>query len=246
FEVAYESVTIDSDVNLSRAGLPSNPGTRRYSVMITLQPKRVPQTKAAVVNAALAEVPQAARELYQQSLELSKAGQPAQAIDDLKAALALYPKFPLALNELGVQYLKIGQANKAVEPLRSAVGLSPDAFTPKLNLGIALLEVQQYADAETQLREALKLSSMPTAHMYLGITLAHLRDSSEAEKELKQADELSGDQLTLAHYYLGGLYWQLRSYQLAVNELETYLRLAPNAPDAERVRNTIRDLRAKL
>lgn len=245
FEIAYENVTIDSDVNLSRAGLPSNPGSRRYSVIITLQPKRVPQTKAAVVNAALAEVPQAARDLYQQSLEFSKAGQTAKAIDNLKAALSLYPKFPLALNELGVQYLKTGQANKAVEPLRSAVSLSPDAFTPKLNLGIALLEVQQYAEAETQLREALKISSTPTAHMYLGLTLAHLRNGSEAEKELKLAIELSGNQLGLAHYYLGGLYWQLRNYHLAADELETYLRLTPNAPDAERVRGTIKELRAK-
>src|SRR5262245_43322089 len=84
FETAYENVTIDSDVSVSRAGIPSNPGARRYSVIITLQPKRGAQIKTSVINAALAEVPEAARELYQQSLEFSKAGQPAKAIDDLK------------------------------------------------------------------------------------------------------------------------------------------------------------------
>jgi Flp pilus assembly protein TadD len=245
FEIARENVTIDSDLNLSRIGLPSTPGTQRYTVLVTLQPKHQPQAKASVINAALAEVPQQARELYQQSLEFAKAGQSAKAIDGLKAALSLYPRFPLALNELGVQYLKTGQVNKAVEPLRSAVKLSPDAFTPKLNLGIALLETQQYAEAEPQLREAVKLVSTPTAHMYLGLTLAHLQNGAEAEKELKLAIELGGDQLALAHYYLGGLYWQLRRYQLAADELEIYLRLSPNAPDAQRVRGTIKDLRAK-
>jgi len=215
--------------------------------MVTLQPKPDKNNvKTGVINASLADVPDEARALYQKAVDLIKAGDSQRAVENLKNAVALFPKFPLALNELGVQYLRLGQANKAVEPLRSATALSPDAFTPKLNLGIALLETQQYADAETQLRQALKISSTPTAHMYFGLTLAHLKNSAEAEKELKLAIELGGDQLALAHYYLGGVYWQMRSYRLAVNELETYLRLTPNAPDAERVRGTIKELRARL
>lgn len=139
YEVASEGVSIDSDVNLSRSGIPSNTASRRYTVMITLQPKRTNHSKASVINASLAEVPEAARKFFEKGLEASQAGDPLKAIDNLRAAISLYPKFPLALNELGVQYLKLGQANKAVEPLRSAVELSPSAFTPKLNLGIALL-----------------------------------------------------------------------------------------------------------
>jgi tetratricopeptide (TPR) repeat protein len=162
------------------------------------------------------------------------------------------------LNELGVQYLKVGQVNQAIAPLRAATSLSPDAATPKLNLGIALLETHQYPDAETQLRNALRIGPTPTTHMYLGLTLAHLKNSSEAEKELKAALDGGGNQLPIAHYYLGGLYWQLagevpevevekrRGYsRAAADELEMYLRLTPNAPDAERVRGTIKQLRAK-
>jgi Tfp pilus assembly protein PilF len=247
YEIARDNVTIDSDLNLSRMGIPMNSGTKRYTVMITLQikPSTETRTKASVINAALAEVPDAARNLYQKALEFDRNSENQKAIENLKVALSLYPKFPLALNELGVQYLKTGQANKAVDPLKSAAGLSPDAFTPKLNLGIALLETQQYQEAEAQLREALKITSTPTAHMYLGLTLAHLRNDLEAEKEFKAAISSSNDQLSIAHYYLGGLYWQTRQYNRAAEELETYLRLAPNAPDAERVRGTIKELRAK-
>ena len=213
--------------------------------MVTLQVKASNHTKASVLNAALVEVPEEARTLYEKALELAKGGDNAKAIEKLKTAISLYPKFPLALNELGVQYLKIGQANRAVEPLRSATALSPDAFTPKLNLGIALLETQQYRDAEAQLRNALRIISTPTTHMYLGLTLAHLQNGVEAEKELKAAIDSGGNELTIAHYYLGGLYWQLREYSRAADELETYLRLTPNAPDAERVRGTVKQLRAK-
>ena len=245
YEIARESVTIDSDLNLSRMGVPANTGTKRYTVMVTLQVKAANHTKASVVNAALAQVPAESRALYEKALELSKAGEVNKAIDSLKNAVALFPKFPLALNELGVQYLKIGQANRAVDPLRSATTLSPDAATPRLNLGIALLETQQYQEAETQLRMAMKVNPTPTTHMYLGLTLTHLQNDLEAESELKAAIESGGNQLAIAHYYLGGLYWRLRDYHRAAEELETYLRLTPDAPDAQRVRGTIKELRAK-
>ncbi|HMH43345.1 MAG TPA: tetratricopeptide repeat protein [Pyrinomonadaceae bacterium] len=245
YEIANEGVTIDSDLNISRSGISLNSGTRRYTVMVTLQVKASNHTKASVVNATLAEVPPEARASYEKALQLAKSGESARAIENLKTALSLYPKFPLALNELGVQYLKIGQANNAVEPLRSATLLSPDAATPKLNLGIALLETQRYNESETQLRNALRITATPTSHMYLGLTLSHLQNNAEAEKELKAAIETSGDQLTIAHYYLGGLYWKMDDYHRAVDELETYLRLTPDAPDAERVRGTIKQLRSK-
>lgn len=246
YEIARESVTIDSDLNLSRMGIQLNTGARRYTVMVTLQPKPDKNNvRTGVINASLAEVPEEARSLYQKALDLIKAGDPQKAVENLQTAVSLYPKFPLALNELGVQYLRLGAAAKAIEPLKSAVQLSPEAFTPRLNLGIALLESNNFLEAEAQLRDALKVTSSPTAHMYLGLALARLKQNNEAEKELKQAIELGGAQLGIAHYYLGGLYWQTGSYKQAADELETYLRLTPNAADAQRIRGTIRDLRAK-
>ena len=246
YEMARESVLIDSDVNLSRSGLPSNNLSRRYTVWITLQPRLESgnRAKASVVNAALAEMPERPRKLYEKALDLARTGKAMEAVDNLKAAVALYPIFPLALNELGVQYLKLGHADKAIEALKTASKLSPDTFIPKLNLGIALLEAKQLPEAETQLREALKLNqSAPTAHMYLGLTLLKLLNYQEAEKELLRTIDLGGNDLGLVHYYLGGLYWQKRDYRRAADELETYLRLTPNASDAERVRASIKDLR---
>ena len=247
YEIGREAVYIDSDLDLSRMGLPSIKTSRRYTVMITLQLKHnTANAKPSVINAALADIPETARALYEKGLEQGRAGNPEKAIDNLKAAISLYPKFPLALNELGVQYLKLRQAHKAVEPLRSAVKLSPDAFTPKLNLGIALLETQQLAEAEIHLRDALKQNDgAPTAHLYLGLVLTKFRNYPDAEKELRRSIDLGGAQLALAHYYLGGIYWGRGEYRQAADELETYLRLTPNAQDAERVRTTIIALRSK-
>src|SRR5262249_51701372 len=246
YEIAREAITIDSDLNLSRVGVKLNSGSRRYTVMVTLQSKRDKNSvKPGVINASLAEVPDNARALYQKALDLIKTGDLARAVEDLKAAVVAYPKFPLALNELGVQYLRLGQADKAVEPLKSATKLSPDAASPKLNLGIALLETRQYAEAEAQLREALKIVSTPTAHMYLGLTLVKVKRFEEAQTELETAISTGGENLGQAHRFLGGLYWRKGENRRAIDEFETYLRLTPNAPDAERVRGTINELRTK-
>jgi tetratricopeptide (TPR) repeat protein len=247
YEIARESVVIESDLN-PRSGGSINGTSRRYSIMITLQPKLESgaRAKASVINAALAEVPEEARRLYEKGLEFAGAGDTLKAIDNLRAAVSLYPRFPLALNELGVQYLKMGQPNRAIDALASASTLSPDAFVPKLNLGIALLETNRFTDAEKQLREALRLNqSVPTAHMYLGVTLAKLHNDQEAESELRQAIDSGSSQVGLAHKYLGGLYWKQHNYLRAADELETYLRLTPNAQDAERLRTTIKDLRSR-
>lgn len=248
YEISREGVYIDTDPDLSRDRIRLPSTTRRYTVMVHLRPKvNSGQAKASVVSAALAAVPEKARKLYEKGVEQSRANDPEKAADSLKEAVALYPNFPLALNELGVQYLKLRQTNKAVEVLKEACKLDPDSFATRLNLGIALLESKHSNEAEEHLREALKRnSSALTAHMYLGITLLRLNKFEEAEKELLIAAESNAPQLSMANYYLGGLYWRRKDYARAVEQLEKYLLLTPNAPDAERVRSTVKDLRGRV
>jgi Tfp pilus assembly protein PilF len=248
YEISREGVFIDTDLNMSRTGarLPST--TRRYTVMVHLQPKIRPGVgKPGVLNAALANVPEKARKLYERGVEEARAENSAKAADTLKEAVAVYRNFPLALNELGVQYLKLRQVNKAIDVLKEACKLNPEAATSRLNLGIALLEAKHFAQAEEQLRDTLKRNNnSATAHMYLGIALLRQNKFEEAEKELLVATQANAAQLAMANYYLGGLYWRKKDYTNAVQQLEKYLLFAPNAPDAERVRATIKEFRSRI
>lgn len=246
YEVSREGVFIDTDLNMSRVGVRLPTTTRRYTVMVHLRLKDRPGVgKAGVLDASLAEVPEKPRKLYEKGVEQSRANDAAKAAESLKEAVNLYPNFPLALNELGVQYLKLRQINKAVEALRQACKLNPDAFVSRLNYGIALLESKQFHQAEEELREALKRNSTAaTAHMYLGIALLRQEKFDDAEKELLVAAGPNAAHLGMANYYLGGLYWRKKDYPKAVEQLEKYLLLTPNAPDADRVRGTIKDLRS--
>lgn len=248
YETLREPVFIEGNSNLGRGTrIPMIP--RTIMVPIYLRPKRSTRTdaKPGVLNAALANVPKPAQELYEKAQQAILAGDGKRAIEHLRAAISIYPDFPLALNSLGVEYLKLGSADKALEALRSAVKLSPEAFVPRLNYGIAYLEKKQFAEAEANLRQALqKNDSSPSAHMYLGITLISLRRYDEAEKELQRAVSLKGgDSMAQAHKLLGGLYWQKGQFKQAAEQLEVYLKLAPKAPDAEKIRTTVKELRSK-
>lgn len=246
YESVREPVNIESEGVTSRTGMTAPLVPRRYTVQISLQPKQTNSAKPGVVNAALATVPEVARDLYQKALEDSQAGDTKKAIDELRTAVAVYPEFPLALNELGVQYLKLGQAVRAAEFLGKAVKLAPQDFLPRLNLGIALLNQRRYADAEEALRASINLNnSAPTAHMYMGIVLAIQRKLEEGEKELKIAIDSRSVEVALAHRYLGGIFLERHEYALAAGELETYLKLIPKAADADLLRQKIRELRSK-
>lgn len=248
FDTVREQVFIDpSNVQTSR-GPASFPMSRPYNLQIYLQPKN--ETAAAhkpgVFNAALATVPKPAVELYEKGMEFARAGETDKAIDQLKRAVELHPDFALALNELGVQYMKKGEYDKAAEALARVVHLSPHAAEPILNYGIALFNQKKLPEAEVQLRAAVKKNDHSfAAHHYLGMTLIGRKSYADAEAELRRAIELGGPRAGLAHYYLGGVYWQTGKLQQAADELETYLKLEPKAPQADKIRGTIKDLRSK-
>jgi Flp pilus assembly protein TadD len=257
FETVRESIYIETDINRLIRGMPSTPSaTRPYTMQVYLQTKRKPgmtaEERPGTLNASLASVPKPAAELYNKALEALRANEqpkPAdilKAVELLKAAVAAHPDFPLALTEMGMLYMKLKEPAKAVEPLREANRLSPDDYPTLFTYAVALHDSQQFAEAETQFRKAAqKNATAPLPHYYLGVILIRRKEFDEAERELKTAVEVGGDEVPYAHKYLGGILWQKGDHKRAADELETYLRLVPDAPDAQRLRATVKEFRSK-
>jgi tetratricopeptide (TPR) repeat protein len=228
FDNAIEPAAIDR----------ASPGSRMVNLTISLRPKGTAE--------AYSKIPKAARDLYSKGMEAAAKGDSKKAVEHLSGAVSAYPEFAQALSELGVQYLKLGQPDKAAESLQAALKLTPNDAGARLNYGFALLNQKKFEEAEAQLREVLKTNdAMPTAHMYLGITLMNQKKMDDAEAELLRAVASNSAEVASAHRYLGGIYWGKREYKRAADELETYLKLSPKAPDAERTRAAIKELRDK-
>jgi Tfp pilus assembly protein PilF len=237
YEIYTDTVDI---VEVTRRG---GQGTT-VQVYVTLQPRGATSGAPRTVDARATAVPDTAKELYKQAMESAKAGDRKKAIEELDKALEIYPNFMSALNQLGVQYMELKQWDKATEALRKAIKISPDAFYPHLNYGIVLVQVKKFADATSELQFAVqKDAASGVAHYYLGRALINVGQYDAAENALRHTITIGGDEAIEAHRYLGAVYIEKRDRLRAADELDTYLKLAPTAKDAERIRSIIRDLR---
>jgi len=223
--------------------LPGSPG-QNYPLSIRLKIKPGTATKPGVVNAELAGVPENAVAMYRKAAELGNAGDHEGAIAQLNLAIAAFPKFMLAYNDLGVQYMKINGLQKSDEAFIAALKIEPRAYAPLVNRGILLVMTKRYAEAELVLREVIMMKDdQAVGHYFLGQALANQGKFVNAEKELLTAIKLGGDAVKEAHRLLAIIYSSSGDKKGASDELETYLKIAPNAPDAEQLRHVILQLK---
>ena len=240
----YEAV--NERTNIIQAGRSMGSTEEIIPIQIRLKWKAADLVRPEVVHADLADVPKPAVELYNNALKLAQDGKNKAAIDKLNQAIVAHPTFMLAFNELGVQYQKINELEKADDALKTALKISPNSFAPLVNHGIVLVRLKKYADATADLRAALKENGKSAvAHFYLGRALAYLGQFDEAITELDAAVTLGGEQMKEAHRYLGAIYHARGETAKAVAQLETYLKIAPKADDADAVRQLIKQLKQK-
>ena len=208
--------------------------------------------------AAFAGIPKSAVDLYKKAQESSQKNEYKKSVDFLNSALAQAPNFALALSDLGMAYLKLNQMDKAAETYATLLKVKPDA-SAHLNMGIALYNVglalltdkkvdeanQKLGEAQQHLTEAIKEKSPgPNANYYLGLVLIRERKYPEAQAALEAAISSGGENLPLAHRFLGGLYKGAGRNKDAADQLEKYLQMDPKAKDAEQIRGTIKELRS--
>jgi Tfp pilus assembly protein PilF len=236
------TVVVDAGSEFDRAREPViiTRGTGR-SVQVTIQL----HPKIDSSNPLFANVPSNALSLYQKGVTAARKNDAKAAVESLSAAIKAYPNFAIALSELGTQYMLLKEMDKAAETFEALLKLKPQDTGGHLNLGIVAFNQKKFDVAEQHLRKALELKSQgPTAHYYLGLTLISVKRYPEAVAEFETTISNGGENLALAHKYLGGLYMtNPDKRQDAANELEKYLALDPKAPDAERIKGTIKDLR---
>jgi tetratricopeptide (TPR) repeat protein len=227
---------------------------RIVQVTIQLRPK------ADVSNPAFAGVPQSALEAYQKGTAAAQKGNSKDAVQFLNKAVAASPTFALALSDLGAQYIRLSQWDKAAETFEALLKLRPNDAAAHLdmgmvayNQGMALFKDnkadeagQKMSAAESHLRQALSLKSAgPSAHYYLGLTLLKLKHFDEAQAEMEATIKNGGENIALAHRTLGGLYMSEHRNKEAADELEKYLQLDPKAPDADRIKQSVKQLRSQ-
>ena len=197
------------------------------------------------------EAPENARKAYELAVkQLENNKQAAQGIDSLKEAINLFPTYFLALERLGVEYVKLQQFEPAHETLTKAIEVNPNGASCRYALGVSQFYLQKLPEAIESLRRALQLApdspNAALAHFYLGLAYSNSGKAGDAEPHLKKAYQLGGNSIPSdVHMYLAKYYSDNKRYKEAADELELFLKLAPDARDAEKIKALIKQLRSK-
>jgi predicted Zn-dependent protease len=236
----FEAISQNVDIVQLRGAPP-----QQYQVNIRLNYAKSAQLPPVVLDAAMAGIPQSAIDHYNKGNELARAGNPKEAIDSFKLALVAHPSFIQVKNELGVQYYRVGQLEDAANILLDALRQDQDYLPSLMNLGMVLVDLKRYNQAEPLLRKVVELNSeSPVGHYFLGQALANQGKFDEAEKELVIALRSGNPAMANGHRILAIIYNSRGERKRAISELETYLKLAPDAADAEQLTNVLAQWKA--
>jgi tetratricopeptide (TPR) repeat protein len=245
FEEIHEYTTIDTEAQGQFVRIVPVPKVQ--TVPIYLQFKRGVTLRNEVINAKWSTIPKSTLEHFKRGVELAQENKIPEAEAELRKAVELSPTFAPAHTELGKLALEAGKLDASVTASQTAIRYDPSDFDAHLNLGIAYLNLKKYDLAEPELVTAAYLNrSAVTPHYYLGVMYVVKNDLDIAQKAFEKAKELNGGRsLPNIHKFLGRIYMKKDMEKEALQELETYLKLAPKAPDTEKVKKDISDIKAK-
>ena len=223
----------------------TEPKPTSVSVYIDLPARRQPDVAAPGVVLADVDlkVPEAALKRYRKGMEFLRVGNRDEAVEEFRAAVKGYTQYYAARLELGRQLRAQLQFNEAEEALRPLGDIAPKRAEPRIEHAIVLLALKRPAEAAAQLRKALELEEANwVTHLHMGWALLET-ETAEAVRHFKRALELDEQKAAQAHLSLARLAYAGGSRADSVRHLETYLALAPDAPDAPAVRRLLGQLK---
>ena len=127
-----------------------------------------------------------------------------------------------------VSIVKVGI--KGAEPMEKET----TAAKPLFEKAVAnVLQEKKFAEALSNLEKSYSLEpEIPLTLLLLGYANLSLDRYEEARQSLQQAIKIGGESTARAHVYLAEVYAHEKKFKEASEEIQMYLKMKPNSPDA--------------
>jgi len=169
----------------------------------------------------------------------------AEATIHLQKALAIFPDFLEAELKLGAVYMDQLQWGQAEQALKRALEINPNTVNAYIALGEVYFRQKKYDEAEKILTKGLIIEDRSwQGHFALGRVFYAKGDLSRAGKQVGLAIQLN-ENFPDAHLLAGNILLRVNNRKDALEEFETYLRLAPKGEFAVQARQAIEKLRQR-
>ena len=203
------------------------------------------QAAGAVVSAKTLEVPVKARREYEEAQHSLERREIDKAVAHLTRAVELFPRFTAAWNEQGTIAYQQGNYTHAEECFRKGLDADPDAFEPLVNLGGVLLNLNKSAEAlEYNQRAVERRPNDALANSQLGLSYFALGNLDSAEKYLTVARKIDPAHFSNPELVLAQIHMRRNETAQAIADWEDFLHHHPDAPQAARIREILKQLRS--
>ncbi len=193
------------------------------------------------------DVPDEARKLFKKAVSDFEGKRVDLAIDGLNKAIEIHPTFYLALEKLGMIQLGEGKYEDAQKNLKRAVSIYDRSYDSWYGLGYASYALTLPKEAVECAEKAVSINADSIdALVLLGVSFRQDKQYEKAEKPLKQASKLANESNPDIHWNLALLYaHNLDRYKDAAEQLELYLKAAPEIENKETIKKLIKQFREK-
>jgi Carboxypeptidase regulatory-like domain/TPR repeat/Tetratricopeptide repeat len=159
------------------------------------------------------------------------------SIKQFQRAIQVYPNYYEAYAQMGFAYMRMNDAAESEKALRKSIDLSEEHYADAFVMLAALFSNnRRFADAEPLARKAVELNANSWhAQSELAQALLGLKRADEGEKYAQEAVKLQPDN-PLLRLLLADLHIELKNDPALLDDFNAYLKLAPNGPYAEKVR----------
>ncbi len=187
-----------------------------------------------------------AKDKFIQGVQFYQQGKFDEAIAAFKDVLKEKPDFAEGYFNLGMAYLRKGDVDPAQEKIEKAIELKPDFIEGYFGLGQVYIEKKDEEKATEVFQKAIDIRPNDAKiYLNLGVLYFGLNKDDLALENLNKAKELDS-LLPDTYYQLGLLYFKQGALEEAIHNFVEFLRLAPQAPEAEQVKDIIEELKKKI
>jgi tetratricopeptide (TPR) repeat protein len=219
--------------------------------------QRGTKIEGATVSAIPYKAPKDARKAYEKGLQAESNGKLADAQKNFERAVEIYPSSANAWFRLGIVLQKENQKDAARKAYTQATTVDTRFLPPYLSLASMAYDTGNWTEVLDLTNHILDLDPLShtaantyildldpvnyaAAYFYNAVANYRLNKLEDAEKSGLKAEHLDmRSHFPQVRLLLAEIYARKNNYALAIGEIQTYLALAPQAKDADRVRERL-------
>jgi tetratricopeptide (TPR) repeat protein len=210
---------------------------------VQLEMHRTPENSiggSPIVSARELSIPRKAHDEMEKGIALlyQKSDYPG-SLNHFQRAIKDFPGYYEAYAQMGMAYRKMGDAANAEQALRKSIDVSKESYIDGYFMLAALLtDGKRFEESASAARKAIELKANSwEAQFELARALYGLDNLQDAEQNAAAAATIQPDRPEI-YLLLANIHGRSGNYAEFVGDLNAYLKLDPNGPQADQARKT--------